>query len=191
MDQHRAAETKTADTPSTTSTTGHGAPDAGAGPVVTRLAPMTPDLIERLLAVALREADPIEVMPPVPGEAGWTEAAVEGFRAFHRQHLDGALGTEMFVVRSRGEVVGMIRLAHCGQGAAETGMWLGRSARGRGLARVALRELLAVAAEQGVRTVYADTTADNLAAQAVLRSCGATLTPRGDKVYAEFTVPGK
>lgn len=76
-------------------------------------------------------------------------------------------------------------------GTAETGMWLGRTARGKGAGTRVLRALLAEAARQGVRAVIAETTADNAAAIGVLRRCGAVLERRSDAVHARIRVGPK
>ncbi|GIF68002.1 hypothetical protein Ais01nite_60370 [Asanoa ishikariensis] len=155
-------------------------------PVV--LTPLDDALIERLLAVAVADATPEEVMPPVDGPAGWTPARQEFFRAFHRERspgLAGPLRTVMYAVHADDDLVGMIRLT-LEHDEAETGMWLARAARGRGLAAPALLALLEQAQRAGARTVSAETTPGNRAAQATLSRCGAVLDHQGDKVYARL-----
>jgi RimJ/RimL family protein N-acetyltransferase len=155
-------------------------------PVV--LTPLDDALTERLLAVAVAGATPDEVMPPVDGPPGWTPARQEFFRAFHRERhpgLAGPLHTVMFAVHADGRLVGMIRLT-LERDDAETGMWLARSARGQGLATQALQALLGEARRAGARTVKADTTPGNRAAQATLTRCGAALDHQGEKVYARL-----
>lgn len=157
-----------------------------------RLEPIDEANLESLLSVAAAEAEPSDVMPPVDAPAGWSHARREAFREFHRASfggLDGPTRTLMFAVCVGGEVVGMVRMARCvTPGVAETGMWLGRSARGQGLGAAALRELLNVAAAAGMHSVVADTTPDNAGAIAVLRNCGAKLRKSGGKVYAEISL---
>ncbi|MBY8873099.1 GNAT family N-acetyltransferase [Micromonospora sp. PLK6-60] len=155
-----------------------------------RLEPVDERNLESLLSVAVAEAEPIDVMPPVEAPAGWSQARREAFRAFHRASfagLDGPTHTRMYAVIAGGEVVGMIRMTrHDEPGVVETGMWLGRSARGRGLGAAALRELLNAAAAAGMRTVVAETTAENAGAIAVLNKCGAKLRNHSGKVHAEL-----
>ncbi|MEV4617169.1 GNAT family N-acetyltransferase [Asanoa sp. NPDC049573] len=137
----------------------------------------------------MSDATPEEVMPPVEGPPGWTEGRQEFFRAFHRERrpgLDGPLRTVMFAIETDTGVIGMIRMTLDDDGTAETGMWLARSARGRGLGTEALRTLLDEARAAGARTVRADTTPGNKAALAVLGRTGAALVPDGDKVYARL-----
>ncbi|AXX30894.1 GNAT family N-acetyltransferase [Actinosynnema pretiosum subsp. pretiosum] len=135
------------------------------------LRPLDEPGIERLLQVALADADPEDVMPP-----GWTTDAQ--FRAFYR-------AMPAFEVLVDGRTAGMVRLADDG----ETGMWLARSARGSGVGKAVLRLVLAHATRAGLRAVLADTTTDNAAALAVLRAVGAELRTEGDRVLAELPLP--
>lgn len=57
----------------------------------------------------------------------------------------------------------------------ETGIWLARSFRGRGVGREALRLVKALAASGGAAALVAETTAGNVAALALLKSAGAEL----------------
>ena len=82
----------------------------------------------------------------------------------------------MYAILCNGDVVGTIRMARRDEtDTLETGMWLGTSARGQGIGVAALRLLLGEAALTGARRVVAETTAANVAAIGVLRSCGAVL----------------
>lgn len=159
-----------------------------------RLVPVDEGNLEALLSVAVAEADPAEVMPPVAGPPGWSEARREAFRAFHRQHFGGLTGptrTVMYTILVGDDVLGMIRMSWRPEpDTVETGIWLGRSARGLGLGKAALRALLAEAARVGARRVVAETNAGNLPAMSVLRRCGAELhTADGDGVRAEIGLP--
>ncbi|MEV4491559.1 GNAT family N-acetyltransferase [Micromonospora coxensis] len=155
-----------------------------------RLEPVDERNLEPLLSVAVAEAEPDDVMPPVEAPAGWSAARREAFRAFHRASfggLDGPTRTLMYAILAGGEVVGMVRMSRCDEpGVVETGMWLGRSARGQGLGVAALRELMDAAAAAGMQAVVADTTRDNAGAVEVLRKCGAKLQENGDRVHAEI-----
>ncbi len=62
-----------------------------------------------------------------------------------------------------------------GGGALETGIWLARSFRGRGVGREALRLVKALAASAGAAVLVAETTAGNVGALALLKSVGAEL----------------
>lgn len=155
-----------------------------------RLEPVDERNLEPLLSVAVAETEPADVMPPVAAPAGWSHARREAFRRFHRARfagLDGPERTQMYVIVAAGEVVGMIRMTRCGEpDTVETGMWLGRSARGQGLGPAALRELLHRAAAVGMRRVVAETTPGNRGAMSVLVKCGAELREGDGKVRAEI-----
>ncbi|MGN9775999.1 GNAT family N-acetyltransferase [Micromonospora sp. H33] len=155
-----------------------------------RLEPVSERNLESLLSVAAAEAEPADVMPPVEAPAGWSHARREAFREFHRASfggLDGPTGTQMYAILAGGEVVGMIRMTRCDEpGTVETGLWLGRSARGQGIGPAALRELLNEAAAVGMRQVVAATTPDNSGALSVLLKCGAKLREDGGRMYAQI-----
>ncbi len=153
-----------------------------------RLEPVSEQNLESLLSVAAAEAEPADVMPPVEAPAGWSHARREAFREFHRASfagLDGPTRTQMYAILAGGEVVGMIRMTRCEEpGTVETGVWLGRSARGQGIGPAALRELLNMAAAAGMRQVVAVTTPANSGALSVLSKCGAELREEGGRVHA-------
>ncbi|GIG85351.1 GNAT family N-acetyltransferase [Plantactinospora endophytica] len=145
-----------------------------------RLTPVDEQNLEPLLSVAVAEAEPDEVMPPVEAPAGWSQARRDAFREFHRANfggLDGPTGNLMYAIVQDGDVVGMVRLGRrrAEPGTLETGMWLGKSTRGQGIGLIALRLLLAEAVQAGARRVVAETRADNLPALNLLRRCGAVL----------------
>ncbi|MCM0676292.1 GNAT family N-acetyltransferase [Micromonospora phytophila] len=155
-----------------------------------RLEPVDERNLEALLSVAAAEAEPGDVMPPVEAPAGWSHARREAFREFHRASfggLGGPTATQMYAILVGGEVVGMIRMRRCDEpGTVETGMWLGRSARGQGIGPAALRELLNEAAAAGMRLVVAETDPSNLGALSVLQKCGAKLRGANGRVHAEI-----
>ncbi|KAF4405840.1 MULTISPECIES: GNAT family N-acetyltransferase [Streptomyces] len=139
------------------------------------------ETLRELLATAVADAEPEDVMPPVAGPPGWTPARRDAFVAWHRARrpgLDGPRAEATYAVVAGGEVVGSARLARRGgaPGELETGLWLGRSARGLGIGTAVLRAVLAEAARAGARAVVADTNSGNRAAIAALRRCGAELT---------------
>jgi RimJ/RimL family protein N-acetyltransferase len=94
-------------------------------------------LLPLLLQTAVADADPDEVMPPVPGPAGWTVASQEAFVAFHRSRWasgDEAVPETTYAVLVSGRVAGAARLAaRESENDLEVGLWLGRSYRGRGV----------------------------------------------------------
>ncbi|NKY59490.1 GNAT family N-acetyltransferase [Nocardia flavorosea] len=146
------------------------------------------DLLQGLLDVAVTDADPREVMPPVAGPAGWTGEHRTAFLRFHRSRSLSAEPVESTYAIVVGDtVVGAARLCPM-EGpsrAAEAGVWIGRSHRGSGVGGAVLRHLLALARADGFDSLFASTTPDNTAAQRVLAAMGATssmkatLSPRG------------
>ncbi|MET7643272.1 GNAT family N-acetyltransferase [Streptomyces sp. NPDC005426] len=138
------------------------------------------EALQSLLTVAVGDAAPTEVMPPVAGPPGWTADRRAAFLAWHRARrtgLGGPLHESTYAIVHGGRIVGSARLArHDGPYVLETGMWLGRSSRGVGIGTLALREVLAEAANAGAHAVIAETTADNAGALAALRHNGAHLT---------------
>jgi RimJ/RimL family protein N-acetyltransferase len=130
-----------------------------------------------LLEVAIADAAPDEVMPPHP-DPGWTPARRQAFLDF----FTPMIGT-IYGITADGELAGFTRLSPTDDGAAQTGIWLGRSYRRQGIAGQALRELLKEASVHGFTKVVADTTLENLAAQATLRGLGAQL-----KICAEIVI---
>jgi RimJ/RimL family protein N-acetyltransferase len=155
-----------------------------------RLTPVDERTLEPLLSVAVAEADPGDVMPPVEAPAGWSQARREAFREFHRASyggLDGPTRTLMYAIQAGGEVVGMIRITRRDEpDTVETGIWLGRSARGQGIGLAALRALLDEASRVGAQVVVAETTAGSSAAIGVLHQCGALIKRDGDTLRAEL-----
>jgi hypothetical protein len=77
-------------------------------------------------------------MPPVEAPPGWSQPRRDAFCEFYRSHyrgLNGPTRTLTYGILCNSDVVGMIRMARSdGPDTLETGMWLGRSARGRGSA---------------------------------------------------------
>ena len=148
--------------------------------IVVRLTPVDERLLTPLLSVAVAETQPEEVMPPVEASSGWSQPRRDAFCEFYRSHyrgLNGPTRTLAYGILCNSDVVGMIRMARSdGPDTLETGMWLGRSARGRGIGGRALRLLLDEAARTGARRVVAETTAcerrgDQGAAPLQCRAC--------------------
>lgn len=152
------------------------------------------ELLEPLLAAAVAQAQPRQVMRGADGATEWEPEHLDAFREFHRRHyggLDDPHRTVMFAVLTGGEVAGMIRMTQTEEpGTIQVGMWLGRKARGRGVGTAALRAILARAAQAGAHTVIADTTAGNAAALGMLGHVGAEITgePGSDRRDARIPV---
>jgi RimJ/RimL family protein N-acetyltransferase len=159
---------------------------------IVRLIPVDERLLAALLSVAVAETKPDEVMPPVEAPPGWSQPRRDAFCEFYRSHyrgLNGPTRTLTYGILCNSDVVGMIRMARRDDpDTLETGIWLGRSARGRGIGVRALRLLLDEAARTGARRVMAETTAANVAAIKVLRRSSAALRFDGSQVHAEIAV---
>ena len=141
-------------------------------------------VLEALVRAATSDAAADDVTPPVSAGPAWTAERITWLRAFHRDRragLDGPAAQATWAVLADERVVGSVRLARTDRpGTLETGAWLTRSARGRGVGTAALAAVLAEAAAWGADAVRADTRATNVKALAVLRRLGFTLTPAGD-----------
>lgn len=150
------------------------------------LQPVDEDLLTRLLDVAAADADADEVMPPVPGPPGWTAERRAAFRDHHRSP-----GSASYAVLVAGEVVGATRLSPAeAPGAVEAGIWLRRSARGKGYSTEALRLMIEEARAQGTTALIVETHASNLPAIGALRTLGAKLweDPETGAVHATLRV---
>ncbi|WP_328443295.1 GNAT family N-acetyltransferase [Amycolatopsis sp. NBC_00438] len=151
------------------------------------LTPLDEPALARLLEAAVSGADPLEVMPPVEDEPGWTPARRAAFLEFHRgRSLRAETAVERtWVIDVDGKAVGAARLEPRGD-AVEAGIWLSRAARGRGIGKQVTAALLAEARGSGTSRFIASTTAGNRGARALLSGIGAKLAQRGDEVAAEL-----
>jgi RimJ/RimL family protein N-acetyltransferase len=149
-------------------------------------------VLAQLVHAATTDAVADEVTPPLTAGRAWTPARVAWLRDFHRVRragLAGPVGEASWAVVVDGLVVGSVRLKSTDeQGVLETGIWLTRGARGRGVGRAAMVAALRQAATLGATEVRADTTVANAAALAVLRRLGFNLTPadNGHDVHAQL-----
>jgi RimJ/RimL family protein N-acetyltransferase len=177
-------------------------------PAPVALRPLDEALLDALLATAVADADPGEVMPPADGEggAGWTAVRREAFVRFHRSRSLCAEPVETVyavVVAEPGEdgrpeeaVAGAARLAPLPEpGAVEAGVWLGRSHRGRGVGTAVFALLLDAAREGGATRLLARTSAANAATRRLLAAAGADLVrregPDGATVTAWLPLTGR
>ncbi|MGP4032683.1 GNAT family N-acetyltransferase [Pseudarthrobacter sp. 1C304] len=140
-----------------------------------RLVDVSGAVLEQLLVVAIQDADADEVTPPLGSAAGWNSERISWFREYHHAAagLDGPAQQKSWAISAGGKLAGSIRLRRTGPDTLETGIWLARSHRGKGIAREALRLVTERAAASGAAFLEADTTAGNTAALALLRSAGA------------------
>jgi RimJ/RimL family protein N-acetyltransferase len=149
-----------------------------------KLRPVDEAMLPLLLEVATSGADPLEVMPPVPGPPGWTPERRAAFTDYYRSEASYAIVTG-------DEVVGATRLTPAeAPGAAEIGIWLARSARGEGHSVEALHLLIEEARAQGTTALIAETNTANPAALGALRTVGAKLweDPESGAVHATLRV---
>ena len=151
------------------------------------LLPLDEDSLKDLLAAAVADSDPLEVMPPVDGPAGWNEARRQAFLEFHWAR---SLRTEnpvetTYVIVANNQVVGAARLEPKEDGL-EAGVWIGISHRGQGIGQQVGALLLREAKTAGAGTFLASTTTDNLAAQALLKRAGAALDVKAGDVEASL-----
>lgn len=177
-------------------------------------------LLEQLLELALRDADADEVTPPLGATPGWNTDRISWFREFHRASaagLDGPAGQKSWAISCDGQLAGSVRLRRtdtepsapvdggagagggvragagggAGGGALETGIWLARSFRGRGVGREALRLVKGQAESAGAAVLVAETTAGNVGALALLKSAGAELVSGAASETDPVPVKGK
>ncbi|CAM5295800.1 GNAT family N-acetyltransferase [Streptomyces aurantiogriseus] len=151
------------------------------------LQPFDQGLLKELLHVAVEDADPGEVMPPVPGPGGWTPERQAAFVRFHESRSLAADPVEAtFAVIVGERVAGAARLCPLEEAAraVEAGVWIGRSHRGVGVGRAVLGCLLDRARADGFGTLFVSTTPDNTAVKALMAGIGVDLVRDGDVVTA-------
>jgi [ribosomal protein S5]-alanine N-acetyltransferase len=135
---------------------------------------------DQLLQLAKRDASPDEVAPPLGGP-GWNLERTAWFYSYHHAAaggLDGPAAEKSWAVFSGGRIAGSVRLKRdtsAGIPSAETGIWLGRSFRSRGIGGAALHLVLEEARRAGLSRVTARTLAGNAGARRLLTSAGAQL----------------
>ena len=146
-------------------------------------------MLGRLVNVAIIEAAPNDVTPPVTTGEDWSPARIAWLREFHRTRrggIDGPAGEATWAILVGDHVVGSIRLKQAAApGILETGIWLTQRMRGQGVGRLALAAVLRTAATLGAQGVQANTTADNPAALGVLRRLGFDLVRSTDDAGVE------
>ncbi|GAT69833.1 GCN5 family acetyltransferase [Planomonospora sphaerica] len=151
------------------------------------LQPLDETSLRELLDAAVADADPLEVMPPVDGPAGWTAGRRQAFLDFHRaRSLSGEPVETTYVIRVGEEAVGAARLCPIEDAghAVEAGIWIGRSHRGSGVGGAVLRRLFELARAGGARRLFASTTAGNTPMRRLLAAAGAELARDGQEITA-------
>jgi RimJ/RimL family protein N-acetyltransferase len=151
-----------------------------------KLRPIDERLLPRVLDVAVAGADPDEVMPAIPGPPGWTPERRAAFADHH-----GSATCTSYAIMAGEEIIGATRLSPAeAPGAAEAGIWLARSARGKGHGVEALHLLVEEARSRGTTALIVETNTANLAAVGTLRTLGAKLweDPESGAVHATLRV---
>ncbi len=149
-------------------------------PVPVALVDVDETVLDQLVRVATTDASANEVTPPLTGGNSWNKARVTWLRNFHRDcrgGLDGPRRESTWAVSSSDGIVGSVRLKRTeAPDVLETGIWLARSARGRGVGTAAAAAVVELATTLGATTVRADTTSTNIHALAVLERAGFSLS---------------
>jgi ribosomal-protein-alanine N-acetyltransferase len=161
-----------------------------------RLVDVDETVLGQLLDLAVQDASPAEVTPPLGSGPGWNAERLAWFRAYHRaaaSGLDGPAREKSWAVVCDGSLAGSIRLKRtapdtAGPCTAETGIWLGRGYRGKGIGSAALRLVLVEARRARLHQVVARTSAGNVGAQRILGSAGAVLTHDDDGTVSAAVV---
>jgi RimJ/RimL family protein N-acetyltransferase len=148
-------------------------------------------LLDDLVEVAITRASADEVTPPLTPGPEWSPVRVTWLRSFHRdrwQGLDGPAGEATWAVVVARHVAGSVRLKRMDEdGVLESGMWLARDTRGRGIGTAALAAVLQQASGLGASAVRADTTAGNTGAVGALQRLGFALN-RGERKAVQAVV---
>lgn len=148
-------------------------------------------VLASLIAAAIEDADPDDVTPPLG--SGWTASRTSWLDSFHRDRRGGTpspAGEATWAISVEGDIVGSVRLKQVdSDGIFETGIWLTRSSRNRGIGLRAMMQLLRIAPQHGARIVRADTTSGNTAALALLERLGFTIKrSTGQQLEAEVVL---
>jgi len=152
------------------------------------LRPLTPDDLPALRDVAVADAVPSEVMPPVEGPGDhWTPDRATAFTDWQHSRITDP-ERRSYLVTADGAPAGVVRLDDTGEGTAVAGYWIARSHRRKGVATQALALILIEAKALGLTGVTAQTTLGNPGSRRVLEGNGAALTVDGDVVRATFAL---
>ncbi|MFD6446575.1 GNAT family N-acetyltransferase [Promicromonospora sp. NPDC060204] len=163
------------------------------------LVPVGEDVLEDLLALAVAEAQPGEVMPPASGESThearttWTELRKGAFRDYHRRcrvNLTAPVPEVTWAVKAQGRIVGAARLALVDDDptAREVGLWLGESYRGHGIADEVAYWALAAARTMDARRLVARTVAST-PARRTLERIGFEVAEHDDGLVGTIALP--
>ncbi|HLQ81406.1 MAG TPA: GNAT family N-acetyltransferase [Brachybacterium sp.] len=132
-------------------------------------------VLDQLLRTAVQDAAAHEVTPPLTSGPAWTAERIDWFLDHHRRArcgVDGPAGEATWAVMLEGRPVGAVRLRRLDADTLETGIWLGRSARGCGAGTRAMQAVLARARQERAGVLRAETAAENRAMQTILYGLG-------------------
>jgi RimJ/RimL family protein N-acetyltransferase len=164
------------------------------------LVPVNEDVLEDLLALAVAEAQPGEVMPPASGESAteprttWNDLRKGAFREYHRRcrvNPHAPVPEVTWAVRARGRIVGAARLALVDgdPDAREVGLWLGQPYRGQGLSGEVAYWAFAAAQTMDAKRLVARTTARSAAARKSLERIGFEVVDSGGVLIGTISLP--
>lgn len=145
------------------------------------LAAVDEQILAKLSAAATADAEANEVTPPLTAGTNWTPQRIQWFEEYHRSRRSGLAGNHgeaTWAIMYGGQPIGSVRLGVTESAdTLETGIWLVRMHRGRGLARQAMSLVLEQARQSGALFVRADTASSNRSAQSLMESVGFVLAP--------------
>ena len=164
------------------------------------LVPVNEDVLEDLLALAVAEAQPGEVMPPASGESAteprttWTDLRKGAFREYHRRcrvNPHSPVPEVTWAVTARGRIVGAARLAEVDgdSEAREVGLWLGESYRGQGISGEVGYWALAAAQTMDARRLVARTTARTTVVRRSLERIGFEVVDSDGGLLGTISLP--
>ena len=164
------------------------------------LVPVDEEVLEGLLALAVAEAVPGEVMPPASGESAteprttWTDLRKGAFREYHRRcrvNPHTPIPEVTWAVKARGRIVGAARLALVdGDPAArEVGLWLGQSYRGQGISGEVAYWAFAAAQTMDAKRLVARTTARSAIVRKSLERIGFKVVDSGGVLVGTISLP--
>lgn len=164
------------------------------------LVPVDEAVLDGLLALAVNEARPDEVMPPASGESDtevrtdWTEPRKGAFREYHRRcriSLHAPVTEVTWAVTAHGAIVGAARLAQVDGDpeAREVGLWLGESHRGRGISAEVAYWAFAAAQTMGAKRLVARSVGGAATSRAWLERIGFEVRGDGRDLIATAALP--
>jgi L-amino acid N-acyltransferase YncA len=122
-------------------------------------------------------------------DAGTFENDVPEWEAWDASHL----AAPRLVARENGSILGWAALApvssrHCYRGVAENSVYVGWAARGRGVGRALLEELVRQSEDEGVWTIQAGIIEGNAASVALHAACGFRIVGTRERIAQKHGV---